>query len=191
MGFHLAEVGVKINFACGRRVLPGYYNIDAVADKSAMGQIDLLYEMGFSAGGCLLDRMPVADCAASEIMAVHFLEHVAQHEVPAVLAEWRRVLCRGGRLVLELPDLLKCCANLILLIQEGRLSEVRQMAMWGIYGDDPGGRPYMRHKWGWWPEALRGALMRAGYVNIEFETPQWHRAGRDNRDMRAVAYRPI
>jgi hypothetical protein len=46
-------------------------------------------------------------------MAIHLFEHFYRWECERVLAEWRRLLKPRGRLVLELPDLHKCCLNIV------------------------------------------------------------------------------
>lgn len=48
--------------------------------------------------------LPYADGSADEIRASHLLEHFAECEVPAVLADWVRVLRPGGMLKVAVPD---------------------------------------------------------------------------------------
>jgi len=179
---------MKINYACGKRVLDGYVNIDAVANPGAPRPPEVIHAMTFDAAGALMRRVPLGDCVAFELMSIHFLEHVHAWEAPAMLAEWRRLLKPGGALVLELPDLLKCASNLLALVGAGG-KPVQQMGLWGIYGDDTLRDPYMCHKYGWWPDSLRALLAAGGFERIREEPTQWHGAGRKNRDMRLTAVR--
>lgn len=50
-------------------------------------------------------KMPFEDGYADVAYASHLLEHFDEHELPALLAEWHRVLKPGGRLVLQVPDI--------------------------------------------------------------------------------------
>lgn len=52
--------------------------------------------------------LPVEDGYVEAIYCAHALEHVAWRRIPAVLAEWRRVLTPGGELLLRVPDLAWC-----------------------------------------------------------------------------------
>jgi predicted SAM-dependent methyltransferase len=55
-----------------------------------------------------MQKLPVPDGVVDAIYCSHALEHVGWRELPAVLAEWRRVLVRGGELLLRVPDLRWC-----------------------------------------------------------------------------------
>lgn len=170
---------MRLHVGCGKRVLDGWTNIDVVRNPGAPRDPEILAPA---------HAIPLPDGCASEVMAIHVFEHVALWQAPAVLAEWRRLLRPGGRLVLELPDLLKCARNLLRLAETGG-KPLQQMAMWGIYGDATLEDPHMMHQWGWWPESLSAFLVQQGFRDPRSEVPEWHRAGRDDRDMRIVAVR--
>jgi predicted SAM-dependent methyltransferase len=128
---------------------------------------------------CDIRAIPLPDDYADEAMAIHVLEHVYRWEALDTLKEWRRVLKPGGRLVLELPDLVKCCQNFL------RTDNPRH-GIWGIYGDPGYKDVLMLHKWGWQVDELRGELKRAGFHKIRVREPQFH-AKRAYRDMRLEA----
>jgi predicted SAM-dependent methyltransferase len=50
-----------------------------------------------------------ADNSVDEIWSSHMLEHLPKRQVIPTLREWYRVLKVGGRLVIEVPDLVWCC----------------------------------------------------------------------------------
>ena len=52
--------------------------------------------------------LPVDDGAVTHLYCAHALEHVSWRQLPATLAEWRRVLAPGGELLLRVPDLAWC-----------------------------------------------------------------------------------
>ncbi len=169
---------MRIHFACGRQVLPGFYNIDAVRHPNAPRDPELLFEMRF-ADGQLIEQIPLADGCADEFHAMHILEHFYRYDVDAVLREWKRLLRVGGRLVLELPNLEACARNLLAGMRP-------QMCMFGIYGDESWKSPYMIHRHGYTPTTLSGLLAEHGFSKIQVLPPQTHRA-RANRDMRLEA----
>jgi SAM-dependent methyltransferase len=119
-------------------------------------------------------------------MAIHCFEHFYLWEAEAVIAEWRRLLKPGGELVMELPNLIKCCRNAIdPVIQNGKHPD--RMSMWGIYGDPSERDPYMGHHWGWSPESITKFLSEHGFGKIREEKTKWHSIGREHRDMRILA----
>lgn len=171
----------KLNLGCGRHVLDGWVNVDVQVSLKAPRSPEIL---------CDLKTIPLPDGCAEEVMAIHVFEHFYFWETPAVLAEWRRLLTPGGSLVLELPNLMKCCRNIL----EGRTlarggKDPDQLGMWGLFGDPRDNDPYMTHRWGWTPKTLRSLLESSGFAEVRETMPKWHRAGRDHRDMRLEAIR--
>lgn len=163
---------MRLNIGCGDRRLPGYVGVDVVPRSAA----DLLAP----AHEILLPN----DCA-DEVLAIHLVEHVFAWEVPALLAEWARLLKPGGLLVLEMPDAMKCARNLV----EGRASKKKpdQLHMWGLYGDDTLEDPLMMHKSGWWFDRLSPLVAAAGFRDITEHETKFHPAGRGTRDFRLEA----
>lgn len=172
---------MRINFACGRQVLDGYFNIDAVRHAAAERDPDLFHVWS------PIDPVPLPDACADELMSIHFFEHVYLWEAPALVDEWRRLLKPGGVLVLELPNIVKCCQNIARGIGIEGEGKAQAQGLWGLYGDPRAADPYMHHKWGWSPQTLSKFLAERGFAKIKEEITQWHPGGRKNRDMRIVA----
>ena len=167
---------MRLNVCCGGRLLDGYVNIDVASlpDKRAP---DIVADAR---------RIPLEDGCADEIMCIHGFEHFYRWEADALATEWRRLLRAGGLLVLELPDLLKCCENIVNnYTAAGKHPD--QAGMWGLYGDPRLESPLMCHRWGWTPKTLRSFLEAHGFVDIQSQETQWHPAGRARRDMRMVS----
>lgn len=161
---------MKLNIGCGKMVLDGWVNCDVQKNPKAKRAPELL---------CDAKSVPLADGCADVVMALHLIEHFYFWDVECVLAEWRRLLKPGGKLILELPDLEKACKNLL----SGKND---QMCMWPLYGD-PGHRdPFMCHRWGYTPKTLKALLVANGFGSVKFAAPQTH-GKRSNRDMRAEA----
>lgn len=168
---------MKMNLACGKRYAEGYVNVDLDAPK-----VDLLADLGSRASRARALEPYAGKC--EEVLCIHFLEHLLPWEALPFLIDCRALLAPGGLLVLELPDLLKCCQNIL-------NGERDQLGMWGLYGDPGHLNPYMLHRWAYTPKALASMLRQAGFDagRITQTVPQWHKSGRYNRDMRLEARR--
>src|SRR5688572_13102683 len=91
---------MRLNIGAGGKRVPGFTGVDAVERSGA----DVVADAG---------KLPFDDNCAEELMAIHLLEHLYPWDVPATLAEWFRVLKPGGKLVLEMPDIIKACQNMV------------------------------------------------------------------------------
>ncbi len=168
---------MRLNICCGRQVIDGWTNIDVKASPRAPRPPEMLAMAG---------EIPLPDGCADEIMVIHGWEHFYLWECEVIITEWRRLLRDGGRLILEMPDLLKCCRNVLNNFHmPGK--DPNQHTMWGLYGDPRTEDPYMMHRWGWTPKSLREFLKAHGFLNITDAEPKWHPAGRIARDMRMEA----
>lgn len=165
---------VRINVGCGRHTPEGWINCDVVRAKRAKRDPDLF---------CDFRAIPLPDGCADEVHAIHVFEHVYRWESDALLKEWKRLLKPGGMLVLEMPDLIKCCKNILLGLDD-------KYSYWGLYGNPQTEDVYMCHRWGWTPKTLELALIDNGFHKVRQETPQWHMKAKDIRDMRMVALKP-
>lgn len=164
---------MKLNMGAGGKRLPGYTGVDVVERLGA----DIVAPA---------DKVPLPDGCAEELMAIHLVEHILPWELKTVLAEWHRLLQPGGLLVLEMPDLLKCCQNIL----DGRIKGGKhpdQLGMWGLFGDDRYQDPYMLHRWSYTFKTLAPIVEAAGFVKIVERPTVFHPAGRDHRDFRLEA----
>jgi ubiquinone/menaquinone biosynthesis C-methylase UbiE len=162
---------IKLNIGCGARKLPGYIGVDAVPRDAA----DIVAPA---------HKIPKPDGSVREIIAIHLWEHFYRWDCDKVIKEWHRLLAPGCLLILELPNLIKCCENLLSGIC---VKHPDQLSYWGLFGDPRGKDPYMAHRWGWTPVTLREFLLANGFSDAWEETTQFHPIGRDRRDMRIVA----
>jgi predicted SAM-dependent methyltransferase len=170
---------MRLNVGCGGRRLPGYTGVDVTARPAA----DIVAPAG---------KIPLRDGSCEEIMAIHLFEHLLPWEAPAVLAEWFRLLRPGGRLVLEMPDLRKCCENVLTILAGGTIlagKHPNQAGMWGLYGDERLEDPYMLHRWGYTFQTIRPLLEAAGFREITEHPTVFHPIGRHVRDFRVEAVR--
>ena len=168
---------MKIHIGCGKKVLDGWVNCDIVRHPKAPRDPELL---------CDARSIPLDDGVADVVMAIHNFEHYYRWECDDVITEWKRLLKPGGRLILELPDLIKCCEN-ILKGRKSRNGDPDQLGRWGLYGDPRYKDKYMCHPWGWAPDELMDFLKSHGFIKTQHLQTQFHRSGMAHRDMRIEA----
>ena len=166
----------KLNLGCGDKILPGYINVDVAGSRQGR-KPDVL---------CDLRRLkPFADNEIDEILSVHVVEHFWRWEIVDVLKEWVRVLKPGGQMVIECPNLLTACQEIMqnpdIAIGPGK--EGRR-SMWVLYGDPGWKDPLMMHRWGYTPNSLMQLMREAGLVNLRQEPAQFKL--KEPRDMRIV-----
>lgn len=171
---------LRLNVGAGARRPDGYFNIDIQENPGAPKPLDAVGHA---------KSIPLPDGCAKELMAVHLWEHFYRWECDEVITEWKRVLKPGGLLVLELPDMIKFCKNILSgAVAGGKHAD--QLGMWGAWGDPRFKDPYMCHRWGWSPDTLKEFLKKHGFTNIKHLATVYHPAGRDHRDMRIEANKP-
>lgn len=171
---------MRLNVGCGGRRIPGYVGVDAVS-RPAADYIAPADKLPFPAGSC------------DEVMAIHLFEHILPWDAQKALAEWHRVLKPGGRLVLEMPDLEKCCRNILKILAGGTVMAGKhpdQAGMWGLFGDDRLRDPYMLHRWGYTFKTIKPKLEAAGFKEITEHPTIYHPIGRNVRDFRVEAIKP-
>lgn len=171
------SMSLRLNIGCGGRRIPGYTGVDVVKRPAA----DIVAPAG---------KIPLADGSCEEIMAIHLFEHLLPWEAADVLKEWHRLLAPGGKLVLEMPDLKKCCENILkqlkgIEVMAGK--HPHQAGLWGLYGDDRLRDPYMLHRWGYTFKTIKPILEEAGFRNLQEFRTVYHPIGRDVRDFRVEA----
>lgn len=171
---------MKLNVGCGGRDLPGYTGVDAVPRPAAKIVAPAT-------------KIPLADGSCDEVMAIHLFEHLVPWEGPVALAEWYRLLQPGGKLVLEMPDLKKFCANILKILDGGVVMAGKhpdQAGMWGGWGDPRLKDPYMLHRWAYTFATIKPLLEQAGFTKITEHETVFHPIGRNVRDFRVECYKP-
>ena len=145
---------LKLHLACGDILLPDYLNID-LYNPLAEFKMDVR------------DLSAFDDNSVDEILAVALFEHLNPFSVGDVLKEWKRVLKNGGKLILEMPNILEICKAF-----EGADKAKRYEFLNSIYGTT---MPEYPHLFGWYPEILGEHLSGAGFIDIQFsEAHQYH-----------------
>jgi ubiquinone/menaquinone biosynthesis C-methylase UbiE len=114
------------------------------------------------------DRIPYPDASAAEVYAGYLFLHLAPHHHTRVLADIRRVLMPGGRLVVGEVEMDTVLARWILNPTDARLAEL----IWGEQGELPNANEEQRrlaefdkHCHGYTEKTLREFLARGGFAN--------------------------
>lgn len=168
---------MKIEIGAGTRGLAGYVHVDAVALDGVDVVDDGRTLKTFAAG------------VAEEIYCHWFLEHVASHEVPAMLAAWKRVLRPGGRikLVTNNHEAHNRC------LQDGSISWDEWEYLIYAVRNKAGYTVWDIHKSAWNQALLKRTLESHGFVDVEVQA-QWQCREADGRlkcpALIGVGYKP-
>jgi predicted SAM-dependent methyltransferase len=111
--------------------------------------------------GDLRDLSQFADASIETVYASHVLEHVSQADVPPVLCGVHRILTRGGKFLISVPDLDTLCH---LFISPWATPDVKWHTMRMIFGGQID--PHDFHYMGFNEQFLRDLLGRAGFAEI-------------------------
>lgn len=174
-----ARPAIRLNLGCGDKILPGYINVDVAASRAGKTP-DVLCDLS--------KNLCFADDSVEEVLAVHIVEHFWRWEVEATLKAWARVLAPGGRMVIECPNLISACKQVLHdPVSATRPDQAGRMSMWVLYGDPAWKDPLMCHRWAYTPESLGELMQKAGLVNVCQEPARFKM--REPRDMRVVGYK--
>jgi predicted SAM-dependent methyltransferase len=134
---------MKLHLGCGKRILPGYVNIDIDNDAC-----DVM---------CDIRKLYYEDSSVDEIYACHVLEHFGRHEVNDIIEEWKRILKIGGKIYIAVPD-----------IDSAISYYMKTNDLTALYGQFWGGQrnEYDYHKFGFNFKTISDILTSHGFTDI-------------------------
>ena len=159
----------RLNVGAGNKRIAGYLAVDIDPATAP----DVVADIA---------SLPYPDGSVDEVLSVHSIEHVHRWEGIAALKEWFRVLKSGGVLVVECPDFLKCCRNVV-------NGSPHNHGKLGLYGDHDFKNPYYTHRYVWDEKELATEMKSVGFASVKPAKPQYH-GKRTYRDMRLEARKP-
>lgn len=177
------EKSIKINLGCGSKFVDGYINVDVVKPQGDIPTNQLFMEDD------VRELNNFQPNSVDEIVSFHLVEHIPVYDVEPTLIRWHEVLKPGGHIIVELPDIVKSCVNLLQMITTKDSTLLYNNGLLGIYGTPDPSNVWMEHKWGWTFETLCQQFRNAGFVNIREEIPVTHMGPR--RDFRLHAEKAI
>lgn len=111
---------MKLNIGSNNIRIEGYLNLDGLdlENVDAVGELNLspyilkikpenLYKFGESIISYPLvgeGNYIFVENSVDEILAIEFLEHISFRHTDLALGEWRRILKRGGKIHIQVPD---------------------------------------------------------------------------------------
>lgn len=107
------------------------------------------------------NNLPYKYSSVSEILAVQVFEHFGPNEAKQVLKHWQQLLKPGGKLIIDVPDILETAKLLA-------LAETEQEKAWAeklIHGTR--NNEFAYHKVGYWPKKLEEMLVEASFTGIK------------------------
>lgn len=143
----------RVNAGSGGHYVDGWTNVDVDERHRADIYTDLA-------------ALPFPDASIERVFAAHVLEHLEyDKQLPAVLAEFRRVLAADGELCVVGPDIERAVAL-------GEPSQtLRQIIAWPAefnLGDWDVMRPPTGHAWTATSTLIERALSAAGFLHIAY-----------------------
>ncbi len=171
---------VKVNLGCGLAVANGWLNIDGSLNALVASWPAISHPIIYNITGaksyyscedyCLLLRshrfihhdlsygIPFQDNTVDFVYSSHFLEHLPRRDGQKLLLEAYRVLKKGGKIRICVPDLLYA----ISLYNNG---EKEKMLENYFFIDDQESH-FARHKYMYDFELLQSSLSQAGFVKV-------------------------
>ncbi len=136
---------LKLHLGCGRRLIHGFVNVDALASVKPDLVEDVFKLPSFAANSVDL------------IYACHVAEHATRATYMTVLRRWFEVLKPGGKLRLAVPDLR---AAMKWYLEHGNLREIMGL----LYGGQSD--KYDHHGVGFDESTLQADLRAVGFTNV-------------------------
>ena len=159
---------LSLHLGCGDEHLPGWVNIDSSPDARADLHIDVRRLPDYFAPG-----------SVSNVLLVHVLGYLRLWEARKLLRDLHVLIHPGGELVLEQPDLAKCCERVLSLRDVPRdtlgeyLEGVRGIFAFALEQDDAQ-QPYVPYAFGWTGAHLTYELSVAGFGDISAQPGLMH-----------------
>lgn len=148
---------MKINLASGQRPFPKpWINIDLIEQFDGDGKrydVDIITDAG--------DLHMFENDSVDVIVAHHLLEHIPIHDLDRYVAEWYRVLRRGGMLSVHVPNIRELDRAWL----EGRIDTfIHNINTYGAYQ----GHVEDLHKWAYDHNELRDRVMCWDGTNAKY-----------------------
>ena len=164
---------MKIHLGCWHRYIPNWVHVD-LCD---MEHIDYNRD--------IRDLKCFDDGVADIIYSSHSFEYFDRFEAVDVIAEWGRVLKKGGILRLSVPDL---SAIIKIYQQSGDLYKIIGPLFGRMEIDTVDGKDCLYHKTVWDEKTLTEFLIENGFENVELW--DWRKTEHSDVDDHSQAYYP-
>lgn len=164
---------VKLHLGCGGMRWRDFVNVD-------LYDYDENVPDG-SRSGCVADvfadvrNLGLPDDTVDEIFTSHTVEHFYRWECLDMIEDWFRILKPGGKLIVEMPDLIRCILWMISPEKRKRRNGRSQ-----LYGNQTDRLEYETHKYVWSGKEFVRELKNIGFSKVTISHKTWtHFNGRD------------
>ena len=151
------EGSKKLNLGCGQDIKQGYVN----ADIRKLNGVDIVVDME--------KPLPFQNEEFDEVLMKDSMEHVSWRNIEQLINEVHRILKKGGKLIIQCPDLEEIAKQVILNpdFKFNELEGYKAISFW-VYGEQ--NYPENTHKSGFTKPALRKLLESHGFKIERMET---------------------
>lgn len=153
---------MKLHLGCGQRYLDGYVNIDFPASEHTV-QVESVADRHAD-----LLALAYPEASVEEIRLHHVFEHFARHTACALVASWQSWLKDGGRLRIEVPDLVLTGLAALNPFFSSRRKSVAERHLFGSHEAD-----WASHKEAYSIGQLRKLVQAFGFVVDRVDRNSW------------------
>jgi len=150
---------IKLNLGCGTNKLPGWVNIDSVAEFKP----DLVHDLS--------DPLPYQDLSVDEVLAEDLLEHFDKYTRYFFSIEMTRVLKIGGKIIVQVPNFKRFMWRFLRMKFEDFVDNLfgETMLASKVYTGHFG-----THKWGYSPDTLKKYMETFGIAARRVEKREYN-----------------
>jgi hypothetical protein len=169
---------MKLHLGCGQRYLEGYVNVDFPPSQHTV-QTASVADLQVD-----LRTLSYPGSSVDEIRLHHVFEHFPRHDACALAASWQSWLKLGGRLRIEVPDLILSGLAAVNPFTSFRRRCVAERHLFGSHEAE-----WAAHKEAYSPRQLQELLKALGFVVERVRRNAWR--GTYNFDLSAVKGRAL
>ncbi len=181
---HLKEV--NLHLGCGGQYLDGWINVDNFDyERNDSSRIGSRYDLKMD-----IRKLDVDNDSVDKILLVHVVEHFVRWETIKLLRTFFCKLKRGGKLIMEHPDLDGCIAWYLTRKKSMQtpLGDLN-MGFTQFYGNQWDELDYETHRYVWTKGEMKQVLEEIGFEILFLDNNAvFHEPG---RDMRVVAQKTL
>lgn len=159
--------GLRVNLGSGKKNLLGYLNVDLHSEIADVKRD--------------IKELEFADESVAEVLMVHTIEHMEINDIMPLFNKIYAWLRSDGQLILEFPDIIKCCRLILENRHNPHLIQTSPVGAQGLYGGNPKNTIHDLHKWGWTNTTIAPLLKSAGFRQVVVERAHYHMPRRDTR----------
>lgn len=170
---------LNLHLGCGGMNLEGWINIDLyeydLVDTSRSGaEYDVKMD---------IRALDIPDGSVANILLVHVIEHFVRWETVEMLGHYYRKLAKGGRLIVEMPDLDRVIEWYLAGTASKQMETplgTKNKGFTQFYGNQWSKLDFETHRYVWTQQEFREVLENAGFEKIKMSNDaQFHEKGRD------------